>query len=134
MASPLDLFPIASIVELHGLVAAAHLNGRRGVVCATGATSERLSVLLQPVLGPRVPVSVVPEHVGMKPSNVKTVPDSDASVELHSMSSWEMSSRIETVQGLMGTPGYDSAEHEALVKLQFKKMKKITKVRQLAFK
>jgi hypothetical protein len=132
MASP--LFPIASVVELHGLVAATHLNGRRGVVCATGATSERLSILLQPVLGPRVPVSVIPEQVRVKPTNVKAVPDNDASIELRSMSSWELNSRINAVQSLMGTPGYDSEEHEALVKLQFKKMKKITKVRKLAFK
>ena len=124
MSSPLDLFPIASIVELHGLVSAAQHNGRRGVV--NGATSDRLSVQLEPLLGTEIrgPLAV-------KPSNVTAVAECDVSLALQSMTSWVLHERISAVQGRMGTPEYDAVEHEALVKLQFKKMKKITKARPL---
>ncbi len=44
--SPLDLFPVASIVELHGLLSAPQHNGRKGVVVGVAA-SERISVRLE---------------------------------------------------------------------------------------
>jgi hypothetical protein len=62
MSSPLDLFALGSVVELHGLVSAPHHNGRRGVVY--GAKNERLSVQLEKVSG-----SETPAPLAVKPSD-----------------------------------------------------------------
>jgi hypothetical protein len=124
MSSPLDLFALPSVVELHGLVAAPHRNGRKGVVC--GATTERLSVQLEPVSGSETPGPLLK----VKPSNVRVVPDGGISLALRSLMSSAINDRI--CQMKMGTEGYNPAEHEALTKLQLKNMrtaKKMTKAR-----
>ena len=122
MSSPLDLFALASVVELHGLVSAPHHNGRKGVVC--GATTERLSVQLEPLSGIETP-----GQLKVKPSNARVVPDDGISLALRSLSSFAISDAIAAVQSKAGTKGYDPAKHEALIKLQLKNMKKMTKAR-----
>jgi hypothetical protein len=127
--SPLDLFPIASVVEIHGLVSAPHRNGCRGVV--VGATIERLSVQLEPQPSPTTITGTAEaiEKLAVKPSNVRLVPTSDISLALSSMSSWALNDRILELQSKTGTPGYNHAEHEALVKMQNKNLKRMTKAR-----
>jgi hypothetical protein len=122
MSSPLDLFAFASVVELHGLVSAPHHNGRKGVVC--GATTERLSVQLEPLSGIETP-----GQLNVKPSNVRVVPNGSISLALRSLSSFAINDEIAAVQSKAGTKGYDPAKHEALIKLQLKNMKKMTKAR-----
>jgi hypothetical protein len=123
MSSPLlDLFTLASVVELHGLVSAPHHNGRKGVVC--GATTERLSVQLEPLSG-----SETPGPLNVKPSNVRVVPDCGISLALRSLSSVVINDAVAVVQSKVGTKGYDPVEHEKLIKLQHKNMKKMTKAR-----
>jgi hypothetical protein len=117
MSSPLDLFALASVVELHGLVSAPHHNGRKGVVC--GATTERLSVQLEPVSGSETPGPLLK----VKPSNVRVVPDGGISLALRILMSSAINDRIAAVQSKVGTEGYNPAEHEALIKLQLKNMK-----------
>ena len=123
MSSPLDLFALASVVELHGLVSTPHHNGRKGVVC--GAATERLSVQLEPVSGSGTPGPLLK----VKPSNVRMVPHGGTSLALRSLSSFAINDRIAAVQSKVGTEGYNPAEHEALIKLQLKNMKTMTKVR-----
>ena len=123
MSSPLDLFAIASVVELHGLLSAPHHNGRKGVVC--GATTERLSVQLEPVSGSETTGPLLK----VKPSNVRVVPDGGISLALRSLSSFAINDAIAAVQSQVGTNGYDPAKHEALIKLHLKNMKKMTKAR-----
>jgi hypothetical protein len=117
MSSPLVLFALASVVELHGLVSAPHHNGRKGVVC--GATTERLSVELEPVSG-----SETPGPLNVKPSNLREVPDGDVSLALLRSSSFVIIDRIVVVQSMMGTKGYDPAELEALIERQQQIMEK----------
>ena len=117
MSSPLDLFAIASVVELHGLVSTPHHNGRKGVVC--GATTERLSVQLEPVSGSETSGPLLK----VKPSNVRVVPDGGISFALRSLMSYIINDRIAAVQSKVGTEGYNPAEHEALTKLKIKNLK-----------
>jgi hypothetical protein len=122
MSSPFDLFALASVVELHGLVSAPHHNGRKGVVC--GATTDRLIVRLEPLSG-----SETPGQLKVKPSNARVVPDDGISLALRSLSSFAINDAIAAVQSQVGTNGYDPAKHEALIKLHLKNMKKMTKAR-----
>jgi hypothetical protein len=122
MSSPLDLFALASVVELHGLVSAPHHNGRKGVVC--GATTERLSVQLEPLSG-----IDSAGQLKVKPSNVRVVPDAGISIALRSLSAFAINDAIAVVQSKVGTKGYDPAKREALIKLQLKNLKKMTKAR-----
>ena len=83
MSPPLDLFALASVVELHGLVSTPHHNGRRGVVLrAGGANNERLEVQLE-----QVSESETPARLAVRPSNVREVPDGDVSLALLRLSS-----------------------------------------------
>ncbi len=126
--SLLDLFPIASAVELHGLVSAPHRNGCKGVV--TCATSERLTVQLEPQPNhTTITGKEIIKPLAVKPSNVRAVPTSDLSVEILSLRSWVLNDRICELQSKAGTPGYDGAKHEALVKLANKNLKRMTKAR-----
>ena len=126
--SPLEIFPIASVVEIHGLVSAPHRNGRRGVV--TGATIERLSIQLEPQPSPTTTTTAETiEKLAVKPSNVRLVPTSDISLVLSNLSSWALNDRIVELQSKTGTPGYDEVEYEALIKMQNKNLKRMTKAR-----
>ena len=122
MTSPLDLFALASVVELHGLVSTPHHNGRRGVVLkACGANHERLEVLLEQVSG-----SETPAPLAVKLSNVRVVPDGDVTRALLRLSSFAIVDRIATVQSMEGTEGYDPAEHTTLIELHQQITERIT--------
>ena len=122
MTSPLDLFALASVVELHGLVSTPHHNGRRGVVLrAGGANNELLEVQLE-----QVSESETPARLAVRPSNVREVPDGDVSLALLRLSSVATMDRIATVQSMEGTKGYDPAEHMTLIELHQQIMERIT--------
>jgi hypothetical protein len=63
--SPLLMFPVAPIVDMHGLLPAPQHNGIKGVV--VGSTSEQLSIQLEPVLGrfpsPNIECNRVAAHI-----------------------------------------------------------------------
>jgi hypothetical protein len=95
-----------------------------------GATIERLSVQLEPQPSPTTITGTAEAiELAVKPSNVRLVPTSDISLALSSMSSWALNDRILQLQSKTGTPGYNHAEHEALVKMQNKNLKRMTKAR-----
>ena len=125
MSSPLDLFALGSVVELHGLVSAPHHNGRRGVVLVCGAKNERLSVQLEKVSG-----SETPAPLAVKLSNVRVVPDGDVTRALLRLSSFAIIDRIRAVQnqsdmGILCLSCFEQ-EHEALIKLQQQNLDKLT--------
>ena len=123
MSSPLDLFALASVVELHGLVSTPHHNGRRGVVLkACGANNERLEVLLEQVSG-----SETPAPLAVKPSNLREVPDGDVSLALLKLSSFAITDRIAAIQIKEGTTGYDPAEHMALIEMRQQIMQRMVR-------
>ena len=126
MSSPLDLFALGSVVELHDLVSASHHNGRRGVVLKVcGSKNERLSVQLEKVSG-----SETPAPLAVKLSNVRVVPDGDVSRALLRLSSFAIIDRMGAVQDQrdMGIlcPSCFEQEHEALIKLQQQNLDKLT--------
>jgi hypothetical protein len=122
MTSPLELFALASVVELHGLVSTPHHNGRRGVVLrASGANNERLEVQLEQVSG-----SETPARLAVRPLNVREVPKGDVSLALLRLSSFAIVDRIAEVQSLGGTEGYDPAEHMTLIELNQQITERIT--------
>ena len=123
MSSPLDLFDLASVVELHGLVSTPHHNGRRGVVLkACGANNERLEVQLE-----QVSESETPARLAVRPSNVREVPDGDVSLALLRLSSVATMDRIATVQSMEGTKGYDPAEHMTLIEMRQQMMQRMVR-------
>jgi hypothetical protein len=126
--SLLVMFPVASIVEMHGLLSAPQHNGIKGVV--VGSTSERLSIQLEPVLGPGPPFAPVQDiRLLVKPSNLKVVPESDGLHSLLAMGSWALNDRIIEMQKKMGTAEFNRPAYEALVKRQQNLEFLITKAR-----
>jgi hypothetical protein len=82
--SPLLMFPVAPIVDMHGLLSAPQHNGIKGVV--VGSTSEKLSIQLEPVLGPGPPFAPVQDSAqDMDSSQIHTMSGVALSVPKHRM-------------------------------------------------
>ena len=80
--SPLLMFPVAPIVDMHGLLSAPQHNGIKGVV--VGSTSEKLSIQLEPVLGPGPPFAPVQDSAqDMDSSQIHTMSGVALSVPKH---------------------------------------------------
>ncbi len=121
MSSPLELFPVATVVELHSLVTSPEHNGHKGVVF--GATSERLSVQIEPVAG-----SAIRGLRAFKLSNVRAVSEDSVSPALRNLILSALNDRIRTMQNKMETGDFDPVAHAALVGQHAKNLKKLTKV------
>ena len=117
--SPLDLFPVASIVELHGLLSAPQHNGRQGMVVGAAA-SQRLSVQLEGSEAEPAPATGGALLLSVKPSNARNVPEKSVSFTLKLMRSFLISNMIKELQVKMGTDEFDAAAHDALCRQQAK--------------
>jgi hypothetical protein len=118
--SPLDLFPVASIVELHGLLSAPQHNGRKGVVVGVAA-SERISVRLEE--SETEVGGATNALLSVKPSNVRIVSESGVSLGLRILSRVLVNDSITKMQSKVGTEEFDPVAYEALYRQQAKYIK-----------
>jgi hypothetical protein len=122
--SPLERFPISSIVELHGLLSAPQHNGRKGLVVGA-ATSERISVQLEeldPAQG-----CASQGLLSVKPCNVRAVPESDVPFGLGILSRKLANEEMDKMQSKFGTKDFDPAVLETLTRQRAKFFKNGTK-------
>ncbi len=118
--SPLDLFPVASIVELHGLLSAPQHNGRKGVVVGVAA-SERISVPLEE--SETEVGGATNALLSVEPSNVRIVSESGVSLGLRILSRVLVNDSITKMQSKVGTEEFDPVAYEALYRQQAKYIK-----------